>query len=64
VDALHERLGTGWAVNGIEPVLRALAHGQVRTLFVDPTVEQAGLRGARRRARCGGRGHRGGTAPG
>ncbi len=44
VDDLHERLGTGWAVNGIEPVLKALAHGQVRTLFVDPTVEQAGFR--------------------
>lgn len=44
VDALHERLGTGWAVNGVEPVLKSLAHGQVRTLFVDPTVEQAGFR--------------------
>ncbi len=44
VDALHQRLGTGWAVNGIEPVLRSLAQGQVRTLFVDPTVEQAGFR--------------------
>ena len=44
VDALHEQLGTGWAVNGIEPVLKALAHGQVRTLFVNPTVEGSGFR--------------------
>ena len=44
VDALYEQLGTGWAVNGVEPVLKALAHGQVRTLFVDPTLEQSGFR--------------------
>jgi peptide chain release factor subunit 1 len=44
VDALYERLGTGWAVNGIEPVLKSLAQGQVRTLFVDPATEQAGFR--------------------
>ncbi|NIM51548.1 MAG: hypothetical protein GTN62_12110 [Gemmatimonadales bacterium] len=44
VRALYEGLGTGWAVNGLEPALRALAHGQVRTLLVDPTVEQVGFR--------------------
>lgn len=44
VDALYERLGAGWAVNGIEPVLKSLAQGQVRTLFVDPTVAQSGFR--------------------
>jgi peptide subunit release factor 1 (eRF1) len=42
--ALKEGLGTGWAVNGIADVLTALQHGQVRTLLVDPTVEQVGYR--------------------
>ena len=44
VDALREKLGTGWAVNGIEPVLQALAGGQVRTLLVEPSAERAGFR--------------------
>jgi peptide chain release factor subunit 1 len=42
--ALREGLGTGWAVNGVEEVLRALRHGQVRTLIVEPTAEQRGFR--------------------
>ena len=41
---LREGLGTGWAVNGVEAVLRALQHGQVRTLIVDPEAEQRGFR--------------------
>jgi peptide chain release factor subunit 1 len=41
---LHEGLGTGWAVNGVDAVLEALAHGQVRTLMVEPTVERPGFR--------------------
>jgi peptide chain release factor subunit 1 len=44
VAALAERLGSGWAVNGIDGVLSALAQGQVRTLLVDPTVEAVGYR--------------------
>lgn len=44
VEALHDGLGTGWAVNGVPDVLRALQHGQVRTLLVDPTAEQPGFR--------------------
>ena len=44
VAALQERLGTGWAVNGVADVLQALQHGQVRTLLVDPTAEQPGFR--------------------
>jgi peptide chain release factor subunit 1 len=44
VASLREQLGTGWAVSGVEPVLGALAHGQIRTLLVDPTMEQSGFR--------------------
>jgi peptide chain release factor subunit 1 len=33
--AVKEGLGTGWAVNGPEPTLRALRRGQVRTLLAD-----------------------------
>lgn len=31
---LKEKTGTGWAVNGIAPVLKALSRGQVRVLLV------------------------------
>lgn len=44
VQALDEGKGAGWAVNGIEPTLRALARGQVRILLVDPTTDQPGFR--------------------
>lgn len=44
VKALAEAVGTGWAVNGLEPSLRALGRGQVRTLLVDPTATRAGYR--------------------
>lgn len=44
IDALQESLGTGWAVNGIEPTLGALARGQVRTLLVDPMAQAVGYR--------------------
>lgn len=62
VDDLIEGLGTRWAVNGIAPVLDALAHGQVRTLLVDPMVTKSGYRcaGSGRltleRAECGAEG--------
>lgn len=44
VAALENGRGAGWAVNGIEPTLRALARGQVRTLLVDPTTDLPGFR--------------------
>jgi peptide chain release factor subunit 1 len=34
-DAVREGVGTGWAVNGIDATLKALAPGQVRTLLAD-----------------------------
>jgi len=36
--------GTGWAVESVEPTLRALARGQVRTLIVDADAEVPGYR--------------------
>jgi peptide chain release factor subunit 1 len=44
IKALREGLGTGWATNGFEPTLRALARGQVRTLLVDAERAQPGFR--------------------
>jgi peptide chain release factor subunit 1 len=44
VRQLQEGLGARWALNGVEPSLRALAHGQVRTLLVDPTFAEPGFR--------------------
>ncbi len=41
---LEEGIGIGWAVNGVEAALRALAQGQVRTLLIDPTYSVAGFR--------------------
>ena len=32
---MREGAGTGWAVNGIEPTLKGLQRGQVRTLLAD-----------------------------
>jgi peptide subunit release factor 1 (eRF1) len=42
--ALHEALGAGWAVNGIEESLAALGRGQVRTLMVDADTSTPGFR--------------------
>ena len=36
--------GSGWATDGVEPTLRALARGQVRTLVVDNDVVLPGFR--------------------
>ncbi|HEU5168981.1 MAG TPA: hypothetical protein VFU46_00510 [Gemmatimonadales bacterium] len=44
VRELGERLGRGWAVNGIAPTLRALARGQVRALLVDADAAEPGFR--------------------
>jgi peptide chain release factor subunit 1 len=34
-EAVRDGLRTGWAVNGVAPTLKALAHGQVRTFLAD-----------------------------
>jgi peptide subunit release factor 1 (eRF1) len=44
--AVREGAGTGWAVNGIAPTLKALARGQVRALLADghaddPRIDEA-----------------------
>jgi peptide subunit release factor 1 (eRF1) len=44
VHGLRERLGTGWAVNGLGPTLRALARGQVRALLVHADAAEPGFR--------------------
>ncbi|HEX4573952.1 MAG TPA: hypothetical protein VH158_02380 [Gemmatimonadales bacterium] len=41
--AVKDGVGTGWAVNGIEPTLKALARGQVRTLLADGPIEDPRL---------------------
>lgn len=46
-DAVGELAGlttSGWAVDGVEPALRALARGQVRLLVVDHDAEVPGFR--------------------
>ena len=53
--AVAEGVGTGWAVNGIEPTLKALARGQVRTLLADgptddPRLDEAVEEALRQRA--------------
>lgn len=40
-DAVKENAPVGWAVNGIEPTLKALTRGQVRTLLADGQAEDA-----------------------
>jgi hypothetical protein len=44
VGQLRERLGTGWAVDGIPATLRALARGQVRALLVNADAAEPGFR--------------------
>src|SRR5206468_351965 len=34
-EAVREGIATGWALNGVEPTLKALQRGQVRTLLAD-----------------------------
>jgi peptide chain release factor subunit 1 len=53
--AVTEGVGTGWAVNGTEPTLKALARGQVRTLLADgptddPRLDEAVEEALRQRA--------------
>jgi peptide subunit release factor 1 (eRF1) len=35
----QDAIASGWAVNGVQPTLRALARGQVHTLFVQADAE-------------------------
>jgi peptide subunit release factor 1 (eRF1) len=44
VHGLGNALGEGWAVDGLEPTLRALGRGQVRTLLVDADTQSPGYR--------------------
>src|SRR3989454_1191341 len=54
--AMRDALGSGWAVNGIEPTVKALTRGQVRTLLADgpnddPRIDEAVEEALRQRAR-------------
>jgi peptide subunit release factor 1 (eRF1) len=44
VGEMLEAVGSGWAVNGITPTLRALSRGQVRSLLVDADASEPGFR--------------------
>ncbi|MGE5231962.1 MAG: hypothetical protein ACM3NS_09470 [Deltaproteobacteria bacterium] len=44
VAELGERLGSGWAVNGLEATLKALARGRLRLLLVSADVSVPGFR--------------------
>ena len=44
VHEMLEGVGTGWAVNGLTPTLRALSRGQVRSLLVHADAVQPGFR--------------------
>ncbi len=62
VRALEEALGTGWALDDARDTLRALARGQVRTLFVQEGFSAGGYRCAASgrlvlaKGECGGEG--------
>lgn len=44
VREMGEGLGSGWGINGIDPTLRALARGQVRSLLVHADASEPGFR--------------------
>ena len=44
VQELHEKAGTGWAVNGAAGTLKALSRGQVRVLLVQADAMLPGFR--------------------
>jgi peptide chain release factor subunit 1 len=44
VGELRERQGSGWAVNGLAPSLRALSRGQIRSLLVSGDASAPGFR--------------------
>ena len=56
VQEMREGAGAGWAVNGIDETLKALARGQVRVLLVNADAGEPGFR-------CGDSGRLARTAP-
>lgn len=44
VHEVEEAVGTGWALNGVAPVLHALAYGKVRSLLVHADASAPGFR--------------------
>ena len=44
VHEVLEGVGTGWAVNGLRPTLKALSRGQVRSLLVNSDAAEPGFR--------------------
>ena len=44
VGEMLEGLGSGWSLNGLDPTLRALSRGQVRTLLVHADASEPGFR--------------------
>jgi peptide subunit release factor 1 (eRF1) len=44
VSEMIEALGSRWSVNGLDPTLRALSRGQVRTLLVHADASEPGFR--------------------
>ncbi len=44
VREMLDAVGTGWALNGLTPTLRALSRGQVRSLLVDAESARPGFR--------------------
>ncbi|HEX7336942.1 MAG TPA: hypothetical protein VF252_07015 [Gemmatimonadales bacterium] len=44
VQEMLEGIGTGWGINGLNPTLRALARGQVRSLLVNADASEPGFR--------------------
>lgn len=44
VKQMRDGVGTGWAVNGVAPALKALGEGKVRILLVNPDAELPGFR--------------------
>ena len=44
VKQVRSGIGTGWAVNGVAPTLKALAEGKIRTLLVNPSASMPGFR--------------------
>ncbi len=44
VHEMLEGLGSGWSVNGLDPTLKALSRGQVRTLLVHADASEPGFR--------------------
>ena len=44
VREMLDGIGSGWALNGITPTLRALSRGQVRALLVDADAADPGFR--------------------